>query len=269
MVPPASPDSHRPTALITGATLGIGLELTRLFARDGWRLVLVARDRERLQAAARAVGAAEDTVLIPLDLSEPDAAPALWRELTARSLSLDALVNNAGFGTYGPLAEADPEATRRMVLLNVLALTDLTRLVLPSMLARGSGRILNVASTAAFAPGPLMAVYYATKAYVLSFSDALANEVEGSGVTVTCLCPGPTRTAFQQRAGTRFSPKVKNVIMDAAPVAEAGYRGLLRGRKTVIPGVRNRLLVAIAALTPRHLAARLIRRMQEDKREGG
>lgn len=259
--------SAPPVALITGPTHGIGKALARRFAGDGYRLVLVSRDRPALEETAREL-ALRDPVIIARDLSEPGAAARLVREANLGETGVDVLVNNAGSGLFGPFAEADPEATRRMILLNVMALTELTQLLLPSMLQRGRGRILNVASTAAFAPGPLMAVYYATKAYVLSFSDALANELEGTPVTVTCLCPGPTRTAFQQRAGIGFSPLVRGAIMDAEPVAEAGYRGLMRGERTVIPGLKNRLMTGLASLIPRRQAARIIRAMQEGKRRG-
>lgn len=245
--------------------MGIGLALARLFARDNFHLVLVGRDEERLRAAGCELRV-PDALLLPCDLTAPDAPRLLHEEITRRGIRVEILVNNAGFGVFGSFEESDPAATHQMLMLNIIALTDLTRLLLPSMVEHGSGRIMNVASTAAFAPGPLMAAYYASKAYVLSLSDALSNELEGTGVTVTCLCPGPTRTAFQERAGVQFSPMVSSAIMDVSPVAEAGYRGLMRGRRTVIPGLKNRFLVAVASLTPRHLAARIIRRMQEDKR---
>jgi len=193
-----------PTALITGATSGIGLELASLAAQDRHDLVLVARQRERLESVGR--GLAEEygvrVSVLPKDLSDPSTPPQIGRDLAARGIAVDVLVNNAGFGVYGLFAETEIDRELEMIQVNVVALTHLTKLILAGMLARRLGRILNVASTAAFQPGPLMAVYYATKAYVLSFSEALANETAGTGVTVTTLCPGPTPTGFAERAGS-------------------------------------------------------------------
>jgi short-subunit dehydrogenase len=184
-------------ALITGASSGIGRELATLFARDGYDLTLVARDRAMLarigDELTRVHGVAVD--VIAQDLSHPNAAAEVYRELKRRSIKIDVLVNNAGFGTYGPFVDSDAATESEMLQLNIVALTKLTRLFLEDMLAKREGRILNVASTAAFQPGPLMAVYYASKAYVLSFSEALANELRDSGVTVSTLCPGPTQIA--------------------------------------------------------------------------
>ena len=187
------------TALITGASSGIGLELAKLFARDGYELVLVARRVERLEELGRELTQRHGVRChtISVDLAQPDAAAEIVRRLEGAGPAVDVLVNNAGFGVLGPLATTEPETAGRMIRVNIEALTQLTRALLPGMLARRRGRILNVASTAGFAPGPLMAVYYATKAYVISFSEALAEELRGTGVTVTVLCPGPTRTEFQ------------------------------------------------------------------------
>lgn len=254
------------TALVTGASAGIGRELAGLFARDRWRVVLVARDAERLRALAAELETqgSPQAVALPWDLAAPGAAAALARELEARGLAIDALVNNAGFGTVGPFAEADPDATDRMILLNVGSLTALTRALLPGMAARRRGAILNVASTAAFQPGPLMAVYYATKAYVLSFSEALSNELADSGVTVTALCPGPTATEFQRRAGMDASKAERlGWMMTARAVALAGYRGMLRGTRLVIPGFANFLIAESVRFTPRALVLRVARFVQE------
>ena len=195
----------RGTAVVTGASSGIGLEIARLLAADGYDLLLVASaEKKLLEVATRFSHEFGKTVAaLAVDLARPDGARSLLDEIERRGLAVEVLVNNAGFGVYGPFAGADLAHTLEMIQVNVASLTELTRGVLPGMTARQSGRILNVASTAAFQPGPLMAVYYATKAYVLSFSEALANELSGTGVTVTALCPGPTRTAFQERAGLR------------------------------------------------------------------
>ncbi len=254
------------TALITGASGGIGLELARLFARDGWSLVLVARRADRLEALAGELRerAGASVVVVPADLSRPGAADGIAGALRAGSRDVDALVNDAGFGVFGPFAATDLGAELGMIQVNVTALTQLTKLLLPGMIGRGGGRRLNVASTAAFQPGPLMAAYYATKAYVLSFSEALAEELEGSGVTVTALCPGPTATGFQAAAGMEKSKLVRRIgVLDAATVARAGYAGLLAGKRVVVPGVVNKILAQSVRLAPRRLLTAIVRRMQE------
>jgi uncharacterized protein len=259
-----------PLALVTGASSGIGLEIARLLAGRGYRLVLTARSEERLRAAADEVTrlGAPDAEVVALDLSDDGAVARLVVAL--EGAVPDALVNNAGFGTHGPLAETDADATHRMVTLNVTALTDLTRALLPGMVARGSGRILNVASTAAFQPGPFMAVYYASKAYVLSFSEALHDELRGTGVTSTCLCPGPTETDFQRRAGIEGMGvgQAARAMPDARAVAEAGVRAMHAGRRLVVPGALNRVGTVLAQLAPRGLAIRFIRRLQEARDPG-
>lgn len=250
------------TALITGATSGIGLELARLAARDGYRVLIVARHEDALRRTAEELqrAGAAAVILIPLDLSEPASVGALVERLTAERLTPDVLINNAGFGAVGAVADLDPDLLHRMIELNITALTRLTRALLPGMLARGTGRVLNVASTAAFQPGPFMAVYYASKAFVLSFSEALAEELRGSGVTVTALCPGPTRTEFAERSGARSTPLFRSgVVMEAAPVARAGYEGMMKGRRVVITGGLNRLLAFGTRLVPRRLATRISR----------
>jgi short-subunit dehydrogenase len=253
------------TALITGASSGIGLELAKLLAQGGYDLMLVARRRDRLdelgQALARAHGIRYRA--IDVDLADPGAVEEISRRLDDPT-AVDILVNNAGFGDLGAFATMDIEAERRMVRVNVGALTDLTRLVLAGMLGRRRGRILNVASTAGFVPGPYMAVYYASKAYVISFSEALAEELRGSGVTVTVLCPGPTRTEFQAVAHMEAARLFRMPgVMDAAPVARAGYRGLMRGKRMVVPGVMNRILPFAIRFSPRWMVARVSRFLQE------
>jgi len=258
-----------PTALVTGASSGIGLELAQLLARDRHDLVLVARSRERLDTVAK--GLAEEFGIRArgraADLSDPDAPAAIAAELSADSTPIDVLVNDAGFGAHGLFAVRSLEEQLAMIQVNVAALTRLTGLFLPAMLARRSGKILNVASTAAFQPGPLMAVYYATKAYVLSFSEALASETAGTGVTVTALCPGPVPTEFQKRAGTEKGLLVTGPLaLSARTVAEAGYRGMLRGSPLVIPGLGNKAVVQALRVSPRRLVTRMSRKLQEKRR---
>ncbi len=238
-------------ALVTGASGGIGLEFARLLAAGRYDLVLVARSADRLDAAARELreryGVHVETVA--MDLGRLDAAADLF----ARVPDCDVLINNAGFASNGRFDELPQERTREELLLDVVALTELTRAYLPAMRARGSGRILNVASTAAFLPGPFMAVYYASKAYVLSFSLALSEELRGSGVTVTCLCPGATATGFVDRAKMHGTLLNRLPLADAASVARSGYRGMLRGRDLVVPGLSNKIVAFSPKITPRRL----------------
>ncbi len=261
--------SSRPTvALVTGASTGIGFELARLLARDGHPLFLVARDAERLQSSASQIRSESPRAIdfLALDLSRADAAANLHREIENRGLEISHLVNNAGFGVYGPFSQTDLDSELQMMQLNMVTLTELTKRLLPPMLARGHGWILNVASTAAFQPGPLMAVYYATKAYVLSFSEALANELKGSGVTVTALCPGPTESGFQKRAAMEDSGLVKGKkLMDSSTAARVGYQALLDGKTVVVPGLTNKLLAASTRFTPRSWVTAIVRKMQEKK----
>ena len=258
-----------PTALITGASSGIGLELASIAAQDGHDLVLVARQRERLESVGR--GLAEEygvkVSVLPKDLAGPAAPAELARELAERGIAVDVLVNNAGLGVYGFFAETPLDRELEMIQVNLTALTHLTKLLLPAMLGRRRGRILNVASTAAFQPGPLMAVYYATKAYVLSFSEALASETAGTGVTVTALCPGPTHTEFQQRAGFKPIPLMQSpLVTGAADVARAGWSGMKRGKRIVVPGFANRVLIQAERVTPRRLVTAIARKLQESRK---
>jgi short-subunit dehydrogenase len=258
------------TALITGASSGIGLDLTRLFARDGWDVVLVARSEEKLRAVAAELTSAHGIAahVIVADLARPDAAADIVKMLTDRALTIDALVNNAGLGLTGPFMETDLRGELEMIQVNVVALTHLTKLLLPGMVARKRGRILNVASTASFQPGPLMAVYYATKAYVLSFSEALAEELRHTGVTVTALCPGPTETGFAAASGVG-SARLFTLMKpsSSAAVARTGYEAMQRGRRVVVPGLRNKLLVQSVRTSPRRLVTFIVRKLQE-KRSG-
>jgi len=254
------------SVLVTGASSGIGYELAKRFARDRHDLVLVARSGERLAEIGKELGgsAGVEVRVVPKDLSRPGAAQEVFDELRREAIPVHILVNCAGFGTAGLFVESDPSAEREMMQLNMVALTELTRLALKEMLPRRAGRILNVASTAAFQPGPRMAVYYATKAYVLSFSEGLANELSGSGVTVTTLCPGPTRTGFGSRARMEGTRLFRAGVMDAAAVAEAGYRGLMNGRGVIIPGLPNKLLALSVRISPRRVVAAIVRWLNEE-----
>lgn len=253
------------TALITGASGGIGYELALLCARDGFDCILVARSHEKLNALAARLESEfrVKTLVLAKDLSNPSAVDEIYEEISAASLPVEVLVNNAGFPVFGLFSETDLDDELEMLQVNVVALTQLTKLFLRGMIERRYGRILNLASTAAFEPGPLMAVYYASKAYVLSFSEALANELGGTGVTVTTLAPGPTRTGFQKRGQLEDSRLVQGQIADAQSVALAGYRGLMAGKTIVIPGFTNKLIPWIVRISPRGVVTRVVRRMQE------
>lgn len=254
----------RPGALVTGASSGIGYELTKVLAREGHDVALVARSADQLERIAADL--TDDfgvrTLVVAADLADPDSPDLIWGRLRDAAFTVDVLVNNAGFGTMGRFARSETAAQVDMVAVNVSALTHLTRLYVPEMVARGGGRILNVASTAAFQPGPFMAVYFATKAYVLSFSEALSEELRGTGVTVTALCPGPTVTGFQKRAGMEHAPVGGRMVTgDAASVARAGYVGMLKGRRLVIPGRFNRVGTILPRFFPRGLATRIVARL--------
>ncbi|MEM8638533.1 MAG: SDR family oxidoreductase [Cyanobacteria bacterium P01_G01_bin.54] len=254
-----------PTALITGASSGIGRALATCFAQNGYQLVLIARDVPKLnQVAGQLTQQYRVPVkVLPQNLARLGAANAIAGQLKEAQITIDILVNNAGFGGFGYFWQRETAQELAMIQVNAMALTHLTRLLLPEMIAQGQGRILNVASTAAFQPGPLMAVYYATKAYVLSFSEALANELQGTGVSLTVLCPGPTASGFQQAAQMEASRLVKaRKLMDAQTVAQAGYAGLMRGQVVVVPGLRNQVLAFSIRFLPRPIVRSLVRRMQ-------
>ena len=249
--------------LITGASSGIGLELARCFAIGGHRLILTARNQQALQSLAAELRRQHsvDVDVIVADLATSAAPGEIVAEVSRRGLSIDVLVNSAGFGAHGPLHQTDLDEQRAMVDVNVSALISLTHLLLPGMIARGSGRILNIASTAAFVPGPYMSTYYATKAFVLSHSLALAHELRHKGVTVTCLCPGPTQTDFQRRARVEKSKLFRLKVMDAATVARAGYQATMRGKRLIVPGWTNRLVVLASRFAPRPFLARIAGRL--------
>jgi len=252
------------TALITGASGGIGYELAKLFAKDHHDLVLVARSAPKLTQFAdelqRQFGVSAKA--IPLDLAAAPATQFLFDQLQREGIAVDILVNNAGYGVFGEFAKIPLEESLGQIQLNITALTHLTKLFLGPMIERHSGKIMNVASTAGFQPGPLMAVYYATKAYVISFSEALANELRNTGVAVTCLCPGATDTGFQGRAGTENTMLFKKLRpMDAKTVARDGYRGLMASKTLVISGFRNWLLAESVRFGPRKLVTAVSRKV--------
>jgi short-subunit dehydrogenase len=253
----------RKTALVTGASGGFGLAFAELFARDGWNVILVARSAERLDAIAADLRTRFNVEATSFghDLAQPGAGERLFAAVTEAGLTVDALVNNAGFATSGFFSAIPLADEREEITLNVLTLTELTKLFLPQMLARRFGRIMNVASTAAFQPGPTMAVYCATKAYVLSFSEAVSNELEGSGVTMTCFCPGATVTGFAARANTADSVLFKRKLPDATSVAPAGYRAMLAGKRLEIPGVLNLVGTVFPRIIPRGLILSAGRRL--------
>lgn len=253
------------TALVTGASGGIGLDLAECFAKDGYDLILTARSADALQKAAETFAEkyGVKATAIAADLGKPDAGTTLAEEIASRGLSVDVLVNNAGYGIAGAMANATADEQLGMVDLNVRTLTELTQIYWPGMLAKKRGGVLNVASTAAFQPGPLMAVYYASKAYVLSFSEALWKEAEGTGVHVSCLCPGPTESGFRARAGTgktRLSRASK--VMASMPVAQMGYSAFKRNRRVCVTGARNAMLAGLAPLLPRRTVLSMVHNLQ-------
>jgi len=245
---------HKNTAVITGASSGIGMELARLFAANGYDLIVTARRAELLQSLSDELRNAHGTSvnIIQMDIAQPYAGEALWQAINDITPDIEVLVNNAGVGDASDFSTESPAVIERMIHLNISTLTSLTRHALPKMMLRGSGKILNVASLAGYQPGgPGMAVYYASKAYVLSFSRALCCELSGSGVGVTVLCPGATATEFEQTAGAQKTWLFHwSKPMDAKTVALAGYRGIQRGQSEVVPGFVNKLLALGSKLGP-------------------
>jgi hypothetical protein len=241
-------------ALITGASAGLGVEFARQLSKRGHRLVLVARRKERLDALAKELGHAR---VVAIDLSKANAAAKLMTDIAAAGEEVELLINNAGFGLIGRFAELDAKRLRQMIDLNVGALTELCRAVEPQMIKRKSGAILNVASTAAFQPGPNMAVYFATKAFVLSFTEALHEELKPHGVKVSCLCPGPTRTEFGEVAGFGGSSLFDKAAMEAPEVVAAGLNGLDRNNAVVVPGWMNKVVAASTRFAPRPVVRKI------------
>jgi len=241
-------------ALVTGASAGLGVEFARQLSKRGHRLVLAARRKERLEELAKKLGNAR---AVAIDLSKADAALKLMDDLTANGETVDLLVNNAGFGLIGQFAELDAKRERQMIDLNAGVLTDLCRAVAPDMIERRSGGIINVASTAAFQPGPKMAVYFATKAFVLSLTEALHEELKPHGIKVSCLCPGPTRTEFGDVAGFGGNGLFDRVAMNAAEVVETGLKGLDSNHAVVVPGWTNKVVAASTRFAPRPIVRKI------------
>jgi short-subunit dehydrogenase len=241
------------TVLVTGASSGIGLELAKVFAENGSHLVLTARREEKLEQLAEQIrrDCGVEVLVLAADLSDPASPSAILEEVRKREMVVDVVVNNAGFGVIGPFCEQPLQRQLDVLQVNLVALTHLTRLFLPAMVERGRGGILNVASTAAFQPGPGMAVYFATKAYVLSLTEALAEELLGTGVTASCLAPGPTATEFESQAEMDGVILFRLGTMTARNVAKSGYKGFRRGKVVVVPRVTNKLAAFATRFAPR------------------
>lgn len=255
-----------PTALITGASGGIGLELARIHASKQDDVVLIARSAEKLQEIARELESKFKVKArtLALDLSAEGAAEKTFAFTTAQGIEIDYLINNAGFGDFGLFASSDWNKQQRMIELNITTLTHLCHLYLPSMIRRNKGRIMNVASTAAFQPGPTMAVYYATKAYVLHFSEAISNELKGTGITVTALCPGATESGFQEAAAMEESRLVKGrKLPSSRDVAEYGYKAMMQGKVVAIHGWMNYVMANAVRFSPRSITLKMVRFIQD------
>ena len=252
---------EKKTALITGASSGIGHEFSKLFAEDGYNLVLVARNKQRLKQLAdeleRKFGIS--VLTISKDLSVVTAPEEIFNELQQESIYIDILVNNAGFNVYGSFSGTDLMEELQMIQVNLVSLTHLTKLFLPGMLRKGHGKILNVGSTGSFGPGPFNAVYCATKAFVLSFSEAIAEELQGTGIAVTALCPGATKTEFFKRANMVDINLLKRGVMDAKTVAEIGYNSLMEGERLVIAGTNNKLMIFLIRFMPRKMITKMVK----------
>ncbi|MCX8056053.1 MAG: SDR family oxidoreductase [Ignavibacteria bacterium] len=252
------------TVLITGASFGIGYELAKIFAKEKYNLILTARSEDKLNQIKEELQNSDiQIVTLAKDLSKPEAPKELFDEIKKLKINLDILINNAGFGLLGPFKELELQAQLDMIQLNITSLVHLTYLFLPEMIERKSGKIMNVASTAAFQPGPNMAVYYATKAFVLSFSEALYSELKDYGITVSALCPGPTKTEFQKRA------RMENInleraklipYMSAEEVARIGYDGLMKGKRVIIPGFLNKFGTKLVRIFPKSIVLAVIKK---------
>lgn len=256
------------TAIITGGASGLGFELSLLLARDNYNLILIDLDASKLETAKSDILKTYDIKisLIEQDLSMPHAAEIVFE--TIKETPVDVLINNAGFGLFGKFADTEWKREMDMLQLHVITTTHLTKLVLAGMLRQNSGKILNLSSLAGFQPGPLMSIYYASKAYMLSFSQAIANELKGTGITVTVLCPGPTKTSFQDVvSGSSSKNKLTFNIANAKEVAAYGYKAMHKGKTVAVPGTLNKLLAGMPRILSRDRAAAIVRKIQEKNRE--
>lgn len=252
------------TALITGASSGIGLELSRVFAKNNTNLVLVARNTDKLNQLRDELMKNHPIKceVLPCDLSKSESATQLFEICRSAGIQIDFLINNAGFGDYGLFHESNWEKQEQMIQLNITTLSKLTRLFLPLMVEKKFGKILNVASTAAFIPGPMMSVYFASKAYVLSFSEAIHEELQSTGVSVTALCPGPTASEFFNRADMGEAAMVKGKKLPSSKeVAEHGYKQMMKGEAVTIHGFMNFLMANSARFTPRSIVRKIVRKV--------
>lgn len=249
-------------ALVTGAASGLGYEFSLLLAHDNYTIIMVDIDKEKLEKAKKNIQSQNniDIKILVKDLSKPNVADEIFKDLHK---PVDVLINNAGFGLFGFFAKTKWQRECDMLNLHVNTTTRMTKLALKSMMRRSSGKILNVASLAAFQPGPFMSIYYASKAYLLSFSQAIANELKGTGISVTVLCPGPTRTSFQDVVSANSSKnKIKFNMASAKEVARCGYTAMMKGKTIAIPGMFNKFLAFLPRIVPRNLAANIVRKIQ-------
>lgn len=255
----------RSCVLITGATAGIGYELAKLYANDGRNLILIARDEEKLEKVKEKLSAIYNINVysIALDLSSDNFCEKVLDFVDKKNLSVDILINNAGVGSFGYLNEIEMEKELKLIDVNIRALTELTKAFLPNMIEHGYGGIMNVASTAAFCAGPKMAIYYASKAYVLNFTEAIYEELKGKGIKVSCLCPGPVATSFQDKAGIKKKQYAKKSLMTSKSVAEVAYKSFNNGKLIIIPGFKNKLIVAVNKFIPRSLSRKIILMMNK------
>ena len=252
-------NSTRNYTLITGASTGIGYELAKLFAKDRHNLILVARDEGKLEAAKNELSKYNVEVkILSLDLSKSEDIQGLFNYVEMNKLNVDILVNNAGIGTFGDFIEIEWVKEEALIDINIKVLTKLTKYFLPKIIECKNGGILNVASTAAFCSGPRMAAYYASKAYVLNLTEAIYEECKDSGIRISCLCPGPVKTTFQDKAGIKKSESTKKYLMDAEEVAKVSYKDFKKGKLIIIPGMKNKLLVIGNKLLPRRISRKII-----------
>jgi uncharacterized protein len=255
------PDLFKKTVLVTGASSGIGKALAEQFAKDGYHVVLSARTQDKLEAIAQDLRTRYKVfaTVVVADLESPEGAKKLHQQIKAKGITLSALVNNAGFGFFGEFRDTELAPDLAMMQLNMSSLVSLTKLFLPDLIET-EGKLLNIASTAAFQPGPYMAVYYATKAFVLSFTEAIAAELANTEVSVTALCPGPTSSGFQDRAAMQDSALIKGKALPTAEqVAIEGYRAMKLGRRVYIPGVKNWLMAQSVRFTPRDMVTAMVK----------